>query len=142
MPEPIPSAEKSLDFFIAALKQPGLGRRLRWMLWRPGRRVRLSTRAVARPEFLNLVNRARVAATQTQVNDALKSLNAADPTSTLGRFEERIRRDEATVRGQQELASSSLEAQFASLEDLGEQTEIEARLAALKQGTAQKAIDY
>jgi phage shock protein A len=89
-----------------------------------------------------LVNRARVAATQTQVNDALKSLNAADPTSTLGRFEERIRRDEATVRGQQELASSSLEAQFASLEDLGEQTEIEARLAALKSGTAQKAIDY
>jgi phage shock protein A len=89
-----------------------------------------------------LVNRARVAATQTQVNDALKSLNAADPTSTLGRFEERIRRDEATVRGQQELASSSLEAQFASLEDLGEQTEIEARLAALKNGTQQKAIDY
>jgi phage shock protein A len=89
-----------------------------------------------------LVNRARVAATQTQVNDALKSLNAADPTSTLGRFEERIRRDEATVRGQQELAASSLEAQFASLEDLGEQTEVEARLAALKSGSQQKAIDY
>jgi len=60
MPEPIPSAEKSLDFFIAGLKQPGLGRRLRWLLWRPGRRVRLSTRALARAEFLDLVNRAQV----------------------------------------------------------------------------------
>lgn len=87
-----------------------------------------------------LVNRARVASAQTQVNDALKALDTADPTSTLGRFEERIRREEATVRGQQELASSSLEAQFASLEDLGEQTEIEARLAALKSGGAQKAL--
>lgn len=89
-----------------------------------------------------IVRRARVAATQIQVNDALKSLNAADPTSTLGRFEERIRREEATVRGQQELAASSLEPQSDSLEDLGEQTEIEARLAALKSGGAQKAIDY
>jgi phage shock protein A len=52
----------------------------------------------------------------------------------VGRFEEKIRREEAKVRGQQELASSSLDAQFESLEDLGEQTEIEARLAALKSG--------
>ncbi|WP_422758907.1 PspA/IM30 family protein [Paenarthrobacter sp. C1] len=89
-----------------------------------------------------LVSRSRVAAAQSQVNDALKSLDAADPTSTLGRFEDRIRREEATVRGQQELASSSLEAQFASLEDLGEQTEVEARLAALKSGGGQKAITY
>jgi phage shock protein A len=89
-----------------------------------------------------LVNRSRVAVAQSQVHDALKSLDAGDPTSTLGRFEDRIRRDEAKARGQQELASSSLEAQFASLEDLGEQTEIEARLAALKSGGEQKAINY
>ncbi|WP_407651909.1 PspA/IM30 family protein, partial [Arthrobacter sedimenti] len=58
-----------------------------------------------------------------------------------GRFEEKIRREEARVRGQQELASSSLDAQFESLEDLGEQTEIEARLAALKSGAGtQSAI--
>lgn len=87
-----------------------------------------------------LVNRARVAATQTQVNDALKALDTGDPTSAIGRYEENIRRQEATVRGQQELAASSLDAQFASLEDLGEQTEVEARLAALK-SMDRKAID-
>ena len=38
------------------------------------------------------------------------------------------------MRGQNELAASSLDAQFESLEDLGEQTEVEARLAALKSG--------
>jgi phage shock protein A len=89
-----------------------------------------------------LVSRSRVAAAQSQVNEALKSLDVADPTFTLGRFEDRIRREEATVRGQQELASSSLDAQFASLEDLGEMTEVEARLAALKAGSTQQAINY
>ncbi|TLM82027.1 PspA/IM30 family protein [Pseudarthrobacter sp. NamE5] len=79
-----------------------------------------------------LVARSRTAAAQSQVNDALKSLDAGNPTSAIGRYEEKIRREEATVRGQQELAASSLDAQFASLEDLGEQTEVEARLAALK----------
>jgi phage shock protein A len=76
-----------------------------------------------------------------QVNDALKALDAGDPTSAIGRYEENIRRKEATVRGQQELAASSLDTQFDSLEDLGEQTEVEARLAALK-SMDRKAIDY
>ncbi|MGX1162376.1 phage shock protein A [Pseudarthrobacter sp. SLBN-100] len=76
-----------------------------------------------------LVNRGRVAAAQSQVYDALKSLDAGDPTSAICRYEENIRRREATVRGQQELAASSLDGQFASLGDLGEQTEVEARLA-------------
>jgi phage shock protein A len=89
-----------------------------------------------------LAARSRVVAAQSQVNDALKSLNVADAASALGRYEERIRREEATARGQQELAASSLDAQFASLEDLGEQTEVEARLAALRAGGTQKAIDY
>ena len=88
-----------------------------------------------------LVNRARVAATQSQVNEALKALDGGDPTSAIGRYEDKVRRQEATVRGQQELAASSLDAQFASLEDLGEQTEVEARLAALK-SMNRKAIDY
>jgi glycosyltransferase involved in cell wall biosynthesis len=60
LPEPIPFAEKDLDFFVAALKQPGLGRRLSWLLWRPGRRIRLLTRPVPRADFLGFVNRARV----------------------------------------------------------------------------------
>lgn len=61
-------------------------------------------------------------------------------TSATGWYEDRIRREEAIVRCQQELAGSSLEAQLASLEDLGEQTEVEARLTALK--SDRKAIDY
>jgi phage shock protein A len=86
------------------------------------------------------VARSKTAAAQSQVHDALKSINIMDPTSEVGRFEEKIRREEAKVRGQQELAASSLDAQFESLEDLGEQTEIEARLAALKSGGSPAAI--
>lgn len=81
-----------------------------------------------------LVARSKTAAAQSQVHDAIKSIDIMDPTSEVGRFEEKIRREEAKVRGQQELAASSLDAQFNQLEDMGEQTEIEARLAALKAG--------
>lgn len=81
-----------------------------------------------------LIARAKTADAQQQVNDSLKSIDIMDPTSEVSRFEEKIRREEAKVRGQNELAASSLDAQFNSLEDLGEQTEIEARLAALKSG--------
>ena len=83
-----------------------------------------------------LIARSKTAAAQTQVHDALKSIDIMDPTSEVSRFEDKIRREEAKVRGQNELAASSLDAQFNSLEDLGEQTEIEARLAVLKSGGA------
>ena len=83
-----------------------------------------------------LIARAKTAQAQSQVHDAIKSIDILDPTSEVGRFEEKIRREEAKVRGQAELAASSLDAQFESLEDLGEQTEVEARLAALKSGTS------
>jgi len=87
-----------------------------------------------------LVARSKTAAAQSQVHDALKRIDIMDRTSEVGRFEEKIRREEAKVRGQQELAASSLDAQFNSLEDLGEQTEIEARLAALKSGNRTQAL--
>jgi phage shock protein A len=87
-----------------------------------------------------LIARAKIADAQSQVIDAVKSIDIMDPTSELGRFEEKIRREEAKVLGQQELAASTLDAQFESLEDLDKQTEIEARLAALKSGGAQQAI--
>ncbi|MBO9579161.1 MAG: PspA/IM30 family protein, partial [Microbacteriaceae bacterium] len=86
-----------------------------------------------------LVARAKVAEAQSQVIDAIKSVDVMDPTSDLGRFEEKIRREEAKVLGQQELAASTLDAQFESLDDVGEEIEIEARLSALKSG-GQKAI--
>ncbi len=81
-----------------------------------------------------LIARQKTAQAQSQVHDALKSIDLLDPTSEISRFEEKIRREEAKVLGQQELAASSLDAQFRELEDVGQQTEIEARLAALKLG--------
>ena len=83
-----------------------------------------------------LVARSKMAAAQSQVHDALKSIDLLDPTSEISRFEDKIRREEAKVLGQQELQASSLDAQFESLEDLDKETEVEARLAALKQGGA------
>jgi phage shock protein A len=71
---------------------------------------------------------------QAQVQDAMKSIDIMDPTSEVSRFEQKIRREEARVRGAEELQASSLDAQFEELEDLGELTEVEARLAALKSG--------
>lgn len=83
-----------------------------------------------------LVARAKTADAQQQVHDAVKSINVLDPTSELGRFEDKVRRQEAQVAGQQELDASSLDSQFESLDDLGTQAEVDARLAALKSGSA------
>jgi phage shock protein A len=79
-----------------------------------------------------LVARQKSAAAQSQVMDAVKSINVLDPTSELSRFEEKVRREEARVQGHAELAASSLDAQFQSLEDMSDQAEVEARLKALK----------
>jgi phage shock protein A len=79
-----------------------------------------------------LVARAKMARAQTQVQEAVRSVNIMDPTSEVSRFEERIRREEARAMGMAEVASSSLDAQFAELEDLTGDAEVEARLAALK----------
>jgi phage shock protein A len=81
-----------------------------------------------------LVARARVATAQQQVQVAVKGIDMADPTSELARFEERIRREEAQAQGQAELAASSMEAQFDTLDDMTEDAEVESRLAALKSG--------
>ncbi|ROP66389.1 phage shock protein A (PspA) family protein [Curtobacterium sp. PhB130] len=81
-----------------------------------------------------LVARAKTAEAQSKVNDAIGNIDITDPTSDLARFEEKVRREEAKVIGQQELQSSSLDAQFESLEDVGRDAEVEARLAALKSG--------
>ena len=88
-----------------------------------------------------LIARAKMADAQQQVHDAIKSIDLLDPTSEISRFEEKVRREEAKVLGQQELAASSLDAQFDSLEDLDKETEIEARLASLKlEAAAPKAV--
>jgi phage shock protein A len=82
-----------------------------------------------------LVSRAKMAQAQEQVQVSLQSVSALDPTSEIARFEERIRRQEAMVRGREEVAASSLEEQFASLDEDEDEIEVETRLAQLKTGS-------
>ena len=71
-----------------------------------------------REELVNkrdeLVSRAKMAQAQSQVQESLQSVSVMDPTSEISRFEERIRRQEAQVRGREEVAASSLDEQFAA----------------------------
>jgi phage shock protein A len=96
-----------------------------------GMRSRLDDLRAKRDELLA---RSRMAEAQTRVHDAVRSVDLLDPTSEVARFEEKVRREEARVRGREELAASSLDAQFEALEDDAEATEVELRLAALKSG--------
>ncbi|MGA4851086.1 PspA/IM30 family protein [Streptomyces sp. G5(2025)] len=82
-----------------------------------------------------LVARAKTAQAQNRMTDAAGAIDVLDPTSELSRFEEKVRREEARALGKQELAASSLDAQFEELEGLGDAAEVEARLAALKATT-------
>ena len=50
-----------------------------------------------------LVARSKSAAAQSQVLEAVKSIDVMDPTSRVSRFEEKVRRDEARAAGQAEL---------------------------------------
>ena len=79
-----------------------------------------------------LVARSKSAEAQATVQDAMSSINVLDPSSEVGRFEEKVRREEARVAGQAEVAASSLDAQFEELQEDSGALEIEARLAALK----------
>ncbi|MDK7185837.1 PspA/IM30 family protein [Winkia neuii] len=79
-----------------------------------------------------LVARQKTAEAQNKVHDAMGSINVMDPTSELSRWEENIRRQEAQAAGKIELQKDSFESQFEELEKMGQQSEVEARLAALK----------
>ncbi len=81
-----------------------------------------------------LVARAKMAQAQSTVQETLQSVSVLDPTSELSRFEEKVRRQEAQVRGREEVAASSIEEQFESLESDEDEQEVEARLAELKSG--------
>ncbi|MEV0318810.1 PspA/IM30 family protein [Streptomyces sp. NPDC050658] len=82
-----------------------------------------------------LVARAKTAQAQNQMMDAVQNIDVLDPTSELSRFEDKVRREEARALGKQELAASSLDAQFEQLDSLGDEAEVAARLAALKATT-------
>jgi phage shock protein A len=79
-----------------------------------------------------LVARARSAEAQAQVQESMASIDIMDPTSDLARFEDRIRSQEAMVQGRSEARATTLEDQFAELEEEGDDSEVQARLAALK----------
>lgn len=81
-----------------------------------------------------LVSRAKMAQAQQQVQTSLRGASVMDPASEISRFEERVRRQEAQVRGMEEVAASSLEEQFASLDSADDELEVDARLAQLKGG--------
>jgi phage shock protein A len=83
-----------------------------------------------------LVSRAKMAQAQIQVQETVKSVSVMDPTSELSRFEERIRRQEALARGRGEVAASSLDEQFAQLDEGEDSAEVDARLAQLKSGSS------
>jgi phage shock protein A len=80
----------------------------------------------------SLVARQKSAQAQKTVQTAMSSISILDPTTELGRFEEAVRREEAYAMGQAEVASATLDSQFAELEAADSDFEIDARLAALK----------
>lgn len=79
-----------------------------------------------------LAARHKTAQAQSQVNDALKAFNVLDPTSEFSRYEDKVRREEAKVLGQQEVAASSLDSQLSALDDLERDSAVADRFAALK----------
>jgi phage shock protein A len=82
----------------------------------------------------SLIARARRPQEPTRRREAVATIDIMDPSSEVGRFEEKIRREETRVRGHEKLAASPLDAQFARLHDAGNKSEIESRLRTIKDG--------
>jgi len=78
-----------------------------------------------------LVARAKMSEAQAKVQDAVKSIDVLDPTSELGRFEDKVRRSEAQVAGQAELNAATADP-WEELEASSTDAEVEARLSELK----------
>nr|NLD41579.1 PspA/IM30 family protein [Actinomycetales bacterium] len=88
-----------------------------------------------------LVARAKSAQAQGTVQAAISSINVLDPTTEISRYEDQVRREEARVQGQAEIAATSLEAQFDELRDFGMEAEVEARMLELSGGGAPAQIE-
>lgn len=79
-----------------------------------------------------LVARSRGVPGRTPRLDAIRAVDLLDPTGDLGRFEDKLRREEARASGTQQLAASTLDDQFESLDPLADDAEVDARLTRLK----------
>ena len=84
-----------------------------------------------------LIARHRTAQAQQKVQQTAAALAGIDPSSELGRMEEKIRMEEARAKAGAELASSSLDSRFAALEA---DPDVESELAALKAKTNKGAL--
>lgn len=78
-----------------------------------------------------LLTRHHLAQTQQHVVGAVSQINSADPTSAMSQLEEKVLRSEASAQAQLEVASSSLESQFETLESASTSVEASHRLEAL-----------
>lgn len=83
-----------------------------------------------------LVTRSRIGPTRGPVLDGVDSVDVLDPTGDLGRFEQKVRREEARAEGREELGASTLDRQFKALDESGDAAEVDARLARLKKSAA------
>ncbi|MEU7819872.1 PspA/IM30 family protein [Catellatospora sp. NPDC049111] len=81
-----------------------------------------------------LVGRAKVTEARGRVQSSARSIDALDPSSEINRFEEMVRREEARLKGHDELQASTVDAQFEELSASARDQEIESRLAAMKSG--------
>jgi phage shock protein A len=81
-----------------------------------------------------LTSRSRMARAQIKVQQSVRDVSALNPTSELRRFEDRVRHEEALAQGMEEVASDSIDEQFAQLAAGEDDREVESRLAQLKSG--------
>jgi phage shock protein A len=79
-----------------------------------------------------LVRRAKTAEVRNRMRDTMQNVDILDPNSEIARFEKKLRREEARIGGREELAASSLDAEFEGPGRLSSDAEVEARLAAMK----------
>jgi phage shock protein A len=78
-----------------------------------GVKARLAELRTRRDE---LVARSRTASARAPLADALREADVFDPAGELGRFDDKLRREEARAAGREELAASTLDARFETLD--------------------------
>ena len=86
-----------------------------------------------------LISRHRTAKATQKVLKTAAAMSGMDPTSELGRMEEKIRMEEARAKAAGEIADTSIDARFRELE-AGDDPDIEDELAALKEKVGQPAL--
>lgn len=79
-----------------------------------------------------MVTRSRGVPGHAPKADTIRAVDLLDPTGDLGRFEDRLRREEARAAGTEQLAPSALDGRFESLDPFADEAEVDARLSRLK----------